>query len=136
LESEPVAGLDNRTSYQPRGKILGGISSLTGMVDMRGTPADYDGRRQRGCEGWDFAGVLPHFKKAENQERGASEFHGVGGPLNVCDQRYRHELVDAIIAPSVEAGATATSTARARRGLGGTKRRRWPGGDAARPSPI
>ena len=104
FESAPVAGLNGRTSYQPRGKMLGGTSSLNGMVYMRGAPSDYDGWRQRGCEGWDFAGVLPVFTQAENQERGASEFHGVGGPLSVSDQRFRHELVDALIDASVEAG--------------------------------
>ena len=70
FESEPVAGLNGRTSYQPRGKMLGGTSSLNGMVYMRGTPADYDGWRQRGCVGWDYASVLPFFRKAEDQERG------------------------------------------------------------------
>ena len=86
FESEPIAGLNNRTSYQPRGKMLGGTSSLNGLIYMRGTPADYDGWRQRGCQGWDYASVLPFFRKAENQERGENEFHGVGGPLNVGDQ--------------------------------------------------
>jgi choline dehydrogenase len=84
--------------------MLGGTSSLNGLIYMRGTPADYDGWRQRGCQGWDWESVLPYFKKAENQERGESEFHGVGGPLNVCDQPLRHELVDAMIEASVEAG--------------------------------
>ena len=91
-------------SYQPRGKMLGGTSSLNGMIYMRGTPADYDGWRQRGCEGWDYASVLPFFRKAEDQERGENEFHGVGGPLNVSDSRFRSEIVDAIVAASVEAG--------------------------------
>jgi choline dehydrogenase len=104
FESEPIAGLDNRTSYQPRGKMLGGTSSLNGLIYMRGTPADYDAWRQRGCQGWDYASVLPYFRKAENQERGENEFHGVGGPLNVCDPPFRHELVDAMIAASEEAG--------------------------------
>ena len=104
FESEPIAGLNNRTSYQPRGKMLGGTSSLNGLIYMRGTAADYDGWRQRGCEGWDYASVLPFFKKSENQQRGGSEFHGVGGPLNVCDQPFRHELVDAMVEASVEAG--------------------------------
>jgi choline dehydrogenase len=104
FESEPVPGLNGRTSYQPRGRMLGGTSSLNGMVYMRGTPSDYDGWRQRGCEGWDFAGVLPFFKKAENQQRGASELHGVGGPLEVGDQGFQHKLVAALIAASVEAG--------------------------------
>ena len=104
FESEPVAGLNGRTSYQPRGKMLGGTSSLNGMVYMRGTPADYDGWRQRGCEGWDYASVLPYFRKAEDQERGENEFHGVGGPLKVSDSRFRSEIVDAIIEAAVQAG--------------------------------
>jgi choline dehydrogenase len=104
FESEPIAGLNNRTSYQPRGKMLGGTSSLNGMVYMRGTPADYDGWRQRGCEGWDYASVLPYFRKAEDQERGESEFHGVGGPLKVTDSRFRSEIVDAIVEAAVQAG--------------------------------
>jgi choline dehydrogenase len=104
FESEPVAGLNGRSSYQPRGKMLGGTSSLNGMVYMRGTAADYDGWRQRGCEGWDWASVLPFFKKAENQERGESEFHGVGGPLRVSDNRFRSEIIDAVVAAAVEAG--------------------------------
>ena len=70
FESEPVAGLNGRTSYQPRGKMLGGTSSLNGMVYMRGTAADYDGWRQLGCVGWDYESVLTFFRKAENQERG------------------------------------------------------------------
>jgi choline dehydrogenase len=104
FESEPVAGLNGRTSYQPRGKMLGGTSSLNGMVYMRGTAADYDGWRQRGCEGWDYASVLPYFRKAEDQERGENEFHGVGGPLKVSDSRYRSEIVDAIMQAAVQAG--------------------------------
>ena len=85
FESEPVAGLGNRTSYQPRGKTLGGTSSINGMIYMRGTAADYDGWRQRGCEGWSYESVLPYFRKAEDNVRGASEFHGAGGPLKVSD---------------------------------------------------
>src|SRR5215472_2966155 len=104
FESEPVAGLNGRTSYQPRGKMLGGTSSLNGMVYMRGTPADYDGWRQRGCVGWDYASVLPFFRKAEDQERGEDEFHGVGGPLRVSDQRFSNEIIDAVIEAAVQAG--------------------------------
>ena len=104
FESEPVAGLNGRTSYQPRGKMLGGSSSLNGMVYMRGTPADYDGWRQRGCVGWDYASVLPYFRKAEDQERGESEFHGVGGPLKVTNNRFRNEIVEAVIKAATEAG--------------------------------
>ncbi len=104
FESEPVAGLNGRTSYQPRGKMLGGTSSLNGMVYMRGTPADYDGWRQMGCVGWDYQSVLPYFRKAEDQERGENEFHGVGGPLKVSDQRFTHEIIDAIVEAAVQTG--------------------------------
>ena len=75
-ESEPEAQLGGRRLYQPRGKVLGGTSSINGMVYMRGNAADYDEWRQRGCTGWDWDSVLPYFKKAEHQERGANEFHG------------------------------------------------------------
>ncbi|MBT6274491.1 MAG: choline dehydrogenase, partial [Chromatiales bacterium] len=85
FESEPVNALNNRTLYQPRGKVLGGTSSINGTVYMRGTPADYDDWRQMGCEGWDWDSVLPQFKKAEDQQRGEDDWHGVGGPLTVSD---------------------------------------------------
>ena len=95
--ASPRRELNGRTLYQPRGKVLGGTSSINGMVYMRGTPADYDDWRQRGCEGWDWDSVLPFFKKAEDQERGADEFHGVGGPLNVSNP-VRSPLGDAMVA--------------------------------------
>ncbi|MGE5512158.1 MAG: GMC family oxidoreductase [Bacteroidota bacterium] len=104
FESEPVPQLNNRTSYQPRGKMLGGTSSLNGMIYMRGTPADYDLWRQRGCEGWGWDSVLPYFKKAEDQERGADAYHGTGGPLRVSDQPGRGVLAEALVAACVEAG--------------------------------
>ena len=103
-ESEPEAALNGRTMYQPRGKVLGGTSSINGMVYMRGNAADYDEWWQRGCTGWDYDSVLPFFKKAENQQRGASEFHGVGGPLTVSDQPHRYELADRVVAAAIEAG--------------------------------
>ena len=85
FDSEPEKELNGRTLYQPRGKVLGGTSSINGMVYMRGTPTDYDGWRQKGCEGWGYDDVLPFFKKAEDQERGPDEFHGAGGPLHVSN---------------------------------------------------
>ena len=103
-ESEPEARLDGRRLYQPRGKVLGGTSSINGMVYMRGNAADYDEWRQRGCTGWDWDGVLPYFKKAEHQERGANEYHGTGGPLHVSDQPHRSELADRLIEAAVQAG--------------------------------
>ncbi len=117
FETQPQPQLANRRLYLPRGKTLGGSSSINGMVYMRGHHADYDEWRQRGCEGWDWDSVLPYFKKAENQTRGADEFHGVGGPLNVSDQPGRFELADAVLEACVQAGIprTRTSTARNRR---------------------
>ena len=103
-ESEPEAELGGRTMYQPRGKVLGGTSSINGMVYMRGNAADYDEWRQRGCTGWDYDSVLPFFRKAENQERGANEFHGTGGPLTVSDQPRRYELADKVVAAAIESG--------------------------------
>jgi choline dehydrogenase len=103
-ESEPERQLNGRALYQPRGKVLGGTSSINGMVYMRGNAADYDEWRQRGCTGWDWDSVLPYFKKAEHQERGASEFHGVGGPLHVSDQPHRSELADRLVEAAIQAG--------------------------------
>ena len=104
FETVPQPQLANRRLYLPRGKTLGGSSSINGMVYMRGHHADYDEWRQRGCEGWDWDSVLPYFKKAENQTNGADEFHGVGGPLNVSDQPGRFELADAVLEACVQAG--------------------------------
>ena len=104
FESEPVESLNGRTLYQPRGKVLGGTSSINGTVYMRGTPSDYDQWRQMGCTGWDWDSVLPYFKKAENQERGESELHGTGGPLRVSDIPAEFELPAAVIEAAVQAG--------------------------------
>ncbi|MBV8120856.1 MAG: GMC family oxidoreductase N-terminal domain-containing protein [Alphaproteobacteria bacterium] len=103
FDSEPEKELNDRVLYIPRGKVLGGTSSINGMVYMRGTPSDYDGWRQRGCEGWDWDSVLPFFKKGEDQERGGDEFHGVGGPLHVSNP-VRCPLGDAMVKAAIEAG--------------------------------
>ena len=109
FESEPEPELEGRTMYQPRGKVLGGTSSINGMVYMRGNPADYDLWRQRGCTGWDWDSVLPYFRKAEDQERGPDAAHGVGGPLRVSDQAVHWELGDHFIAAALEAGLPANN---------------------------
>jgi choline dehydrogenase len=106
-ESEPEAQLGGRRLYQPRGKVLGGTSSINGMVYMRGNAADYDEWRQRGCTGWDWDSVLPYFRKSEHQQRGANEYHGVGGPLHVSDQPYRLELADRLVEAAIQAGLPA-----------------------------
>lgn len=103
-ESEPEPELNHRRMYQPRGKVLGGTSSINGMLYIRGNPRDYDDWRQMGNEGWGWSDVLPYFKKAEDQTRGADDFHGVGGPLTVSDQLGRFELADAIVDAAVATG--------------------------------
>jgi len=102
--TEEQRHLKNRRLYWPRGKVLGGSSSINAMVYIRGNPYDYDHWRGLGNEGWCFSDVLPYFKKAENQERGASEYHDVGGPLNVADLRYSNPLSRAFIEAGVEIG--------------------------------
>src|ERR1700686_5778889 len=79
-QTEPEPGLDGRSIFQPRGKVLGGSSSINGLLYVRGQHEDYDRWRQRGNAGWGFDDVLPYFKKAENQQRGADKYHGAGGP--------------------------------------------------------
>jgi len=83
FETEPEPGLDNRRIKQPRGKVLGGSSSINGLVYVRGQAEDYDHWRDLGNPGWGFADVLPYFRKSEDQARGADFWHGVGGPLAV-----------------------------------------------------
>jgi choline dehydrogenase-like flavoprotein len=103
-ESEPEPELNGRRILQPRGKVLGGSSSINGLVYIRGQKEDFDHWRQLGNVGWSAEDVLPYFKKAEDQRRGADDFHGTGGPLTVSDQCEPHELCDAFIAAAEEAG--------------------------------
>lgn len=92
FETVPQRALNGRRGYQPRGRVLGGSSSVNAMVYMRGVPADYDGWAEMGATGWSFDDVLPYFKKSQDQARGESEYHGTGGPLSVCDLRYKNPL--------------------------------------------
>ena len=82
-ESEPEPHLENRKIVIPRGKVLGGSSSINGMIYSRGHPADYDHWRQLGLTGWGYKDVLPYFKRSQNHHGGDSKFHGAGGPLTV-----------------------------------------------------
>jgi choline dehydrogenase len=102
--SEPEPGLQDRRRYLPRGKALGGSSSINLMAYMRGNPLDYDSWADGGATGWGWADVLPYFIKAEDNERGASELHGTGGPLSVSDNHSRHPLVAAMIEAGMQAG--------------------------------
>ncbi|GAC1349976.1 MAG: GMC family oxidoreductase N-terminal domain-containing protein [Ktedonobacteraceae bacterium] len=107
-QTEEQTHLNNRSLYWPRGKVLGGSSSINAMVYMRGSRRDYDHWYELGNEGWSFSEVLPYFKKAENEERGASEYHGTGGPLNVTDQRSPNPLSHAFVEAGVEVGLPLT----------------------------
>ena len=92
-DSEPEPALNGRRMFSPRGKVLGGSSSINGLVYIRGQPEDYDGWE---VPGWSYTELLPYFRKSQNQQRGASALHGAGGPIGVCDME-RHELADAFI---------------------------------------
>ncbi len=101
-EEEPR--LNGRAQYWPRGKVLGGSSSINIMIYMRGNRADYDRWQALGNDGWGYADVLPYFKKAEDQGRGASAYHGAGGPLHVMDRPYTNALSHAFIEAGAELG--------------------------------
>ena len=97
FETVPQPGLNGRRGYQPRGKTLGGSSSINAMIYVRGHPSDYDGWAALGNSGWAYEDVLPYFKKAQHQERGADDFHGTDGPLNVADLCTVNPLTDTFI---------------------------------------
>jgi len=101
--SEPEAELNNRRIIQPRGKVLGGSSSINGLLYIRGQPEDFDHWRQLGNAGWSFEDVLPYFRRAEDQGRGEDALHGVGGPLAVSDVCEPHPLCEAFIAAAQQA---------------------------------
>src|SRR6516164_7179196 len=102
--TEPEGRLGNRSLYWPRGKVLGGSSSLNAMIYIRGHQADYDQWRALGNPGWGFWDVLPDFKKAENNENGASEYHGAGGPLHVSNPRSLNPLSEVFVEAAEQAG--------------------------------
>ena len=103
-ETEPVPELNNRRISWPRGKTLGGSSSINGLIYIRGQSQDFDMWRQMGNAGWSYDDVLPYFRKAEDQEDGANQFHGKGGPLGVSGLRTDHPLHDAFIEGAQECG--------------------------------
>jgi choline dehydrogenase len=103
-ETEPLEALGGRRMQWPRGKVLGGSSSINGLIYIRGQKQDFDHWRQLGNAGWSYDDVLPYFRRAEGQERGSDDFHGAEGPLAVTDMRAAHELHDAFIAACQEAG--------------------------------
>ena len=102
--TEPDPGLNGRALDWPRGKVLGGSSSLNGLLYVRGQPQDYDRWAQMGNPGWGWDDVLPLFKRSERQERGADDYHGDQGPLSVSNMRLQRPICDAWVAAAQEAG--------------------------------
>ena len=103
-KTEPDPGLGGRSIEWPRGKVLGGSSSLNGLLYVRGQSQDYDRWRQMGNPGWGWDDVLPLFRRSENNERGADAFHGNEGPLSVSNMRIQRPITDAWVAAAQAAG--------------------------------
>ena len=104
FKTEPEPGLNGRALDYPRGKVLGGCSSINGMIYMRGQAQDYDQWRQMGNQGWGWDDVLPYFRRSEDHYAGASEHHGAGGEWRVEEQRLSWEILDAFRDAAAEAG--------------------------------
>jgi choline dehydrogenase len=104
FKTEPDETMNNRSINYPRGKTLGGSSSINGLLYIRGQEQDYNMWRQLGNVGWSWKDVLPYFLKSENQERGKSEFHGTEGPISVEDQRIQLDILDVFMDAAEEVG--------------------------------
>ena len=109
LYTEPEPHLHDRKLYWPRGRTLGGSSSINGLVFIRGQAEDYDAWERLGNPGWSYKDVLPYFIKSESNQRGADAFHGDKGPLHVSDIGIKHPLVEAFIGASKELGIPGNS---------------------------
>ncbi|MBO0736246.1 MAG: GMC family oxidoreductase N-terminal domain-containing protein [Alphaproteobacteria bacterium] len=102
--AEAEEGVANRALHWPRGRVLGGTSSINGMLYVRGNPADYDGWAQMGCRGWSYSDVLPYFKRSEHYASGSSDYRGKSGPLIVEDYRTILPLTRRFVEAAQEAG--------------------------------
>ncbi len=103
-KTEPDSGIAGRSLQWPRGKVLGGSSSLNGLLYVRGQHEDYNRWSELGNQGWSYKEVLPYFKKSEDKEHGESEYHGVGGPQKVSDLRLRRPIADYFIQAARQTG--------------------------------
>jgi len=104
FETEPEPRMNGRNIKVPRGRVLGGSSSINGLLYVRGQREDFDDWRDLGNPGWGYEDCLPYFKKSEDQARGADDWHGIGGPLSVSDVKDRHPLADSFIEAGEAAG--------------------------------
>src|SRR3546814_6848737 len=109
LRTEAEPGLNGRAIGYPRGRVLGGCSSINGMIYMRGQARDYDQWRQLGNVGWSWEDVLPYFMRSEDQARGADDVHGVGGEWRVEEMRLRWEILEAFRDAAAENGIPRTA---------------------------
>ncbi len=133
----PEPGLGDRELYVPRGRSLGGSSSMNAMMYIRGRPTDYDGWQEAGAEGWGYSDVLPYFRRGESNERGESEFHGGSGPMNIADQVDPRPLTKRFLEAAETAGIPANPDLNApeQDGVGQTQvmqkgGRRWSAADS------
>ena len=132
LVTLPQERADGRPVYWPRGKVLGGSSAMNAMIYIRGNKADYDGwRDDYGCAGWGYRELLPYFRRAEDNGRGESAYHGVGGPLSVQDLRHKSEHTRHFIEAAVRRGAIANEDFN---GAAAGRGRLLPGHPAGRPA--
>src|SRR5215813_10304251 len=104
IASEPEPALKHRRIYLPRGKVLGGSSSISAMVYIRGNPKDFDEWASQGAAGWSYKELLPYFIKSEANESKRGNLHGTDGPIHVSDSRSMHPLVDRFLQAAVEQG--------------------------------
>ena len=104
FKTEPEDNVRGRSIPIPRGKVIGGSSSINGMLYVRGQAMDYDGWAQLGNRGWSYSDILPYFKKTETFERGGDDIRGGDGPLNVADQYEQHEIIDSFVEAGVQCG--------------------------------
>ena len=102
--TDPDPGADGRQFMVHRGRVLGGTSSINGLLYMRGQPEDFDGWRQLGCRGWGWSDVLPYYRRAERHQDGESDMHGGSGPLSVATPRHDDPITDALVQAWHEAG--------------------------------
>ena len=128
-QTEPDPGLNGRSIKWPRGKVLGGSSSINGLIYIRGQKQDYDDWVDAGNPGWSYNDMLPYFMKCEHQERGADEYHGIGGNLKVSDMRIKRGIGEAFIQGAVEIGIPRTDdfNGREQQGAGYYQLTAWKG---------
>ena len=128
-KTEPDPGLNSRVISWPRGKVLGGSSSINGLIYIRGQKEDFDEWEAAGNPGWNYESLLPYFKKCEHQERGASKYHGVGGNLKVSDMRIVRDVGEAFIQGAQELGVPYTDdfNGEQQRGVGYYQLTAWKG---------